>query len=108
MAATVNKVGRTIELTVIDADWVWSDSVPDKGIGGIPIATISFTPGAANDVMIIKEASATGPSMFEATCLTAEPRVLDYFGVKHKPFLDFSECTLTAGHKVIILLAERA
>ena len=108
MAATVTKGGFTINLTAIDADWTWTDSFPDKGVGGLFVNFIEFVPGALNDIMVIKEGDASGPVCFYANCAaSAEPRILQFHGVPMKLFLDFSDCTLNAGHRVIIQLIKR-
>ena len=100
MAITVNRLRRTIQLTAIGEDWVLSslDLASDK------IESVSFLPGAADDVLVMKEGSATGPAVVNIAAAVVTTQIQEFKG-GHDLFLDHSDCTLTAGHSVTIILA---
>ena len=110
MANTINYKGFTIQISAIDSDWLWSDTMPDaKYKNGIPINFIQFNPGAENDVCSFKEANDAGPEVAYFKAFTnAEPRRAYFFGTFIKPILDFSAGTFSAGANVIIQLAKEA
>ena len=99
MAATETRLHDTIMLTAIDADWTASDYYN--------VYSITFIPGAANDVMVVKEATDAGVIIFYALSADADHRTIYYNGARFKPMVDFSDCTLNAGHEVIINLMPR-
>jgi len=105
MAATVTKTNRTLNLTAIDADWLWSTTFPNDA--AIRIQSIEFIGGAANDVMVIKEGSDSGAVMFSRKVPDTDYRQIKYFwGQLLRPVVDYSDCTLNAGHRVIIELSD--
>lgn len=109
MAVTVVRDRLTIELSGIDADYVWSTlftAGKDAEVGPM-IDWILFIPGQANDKMVIKHKTDAGPTGFQATCLTADERYVYYHGARFPFVVDFSDCTLTANHKLIIQLWPR-
>jgi len=82
------------EITAMDSDY---DATED-----IPIVSIKLFPGAANDILIVKNGSDTGPTICKLESTDGEPRVEYFFGSYWQPYIDFSECTLSAGHSVVI------
>lgn len=96
--------GKIIDLT-IDSDWTWTDDFPMTEGEGIEVAEIVFTPGAADDKLVLLDQDANGGHIF--------PPVLPWDvycerqcypeGTYIKPFIDFSECTLSAGHNILII-----
>lgn len=102
-------VGRVVQVSAMDSDF---DLVAQTGYiqyattGGVPIELILFYPGAANDILVIKDTAATGPVVATMKSVDAEPRVLYFRGAKIKPYLDYSECTLTSGAFVTFILAQ--
>ena len=95
MANTIKRNDPVIELTAIDSDWTG----PRRRL-----QSIQFNPGASGDVLIIKERDENGPIMFQTEADGASDEVIKYFhGVELEPFLDVSDCTLSAGHMVIFL-----
>jgi hypothetical protein len=105
MAATVIlSSGRVIALTAIDADWTWTDSFPME-IDGIDVAEIVFTPGAVANKVAILDQNASGGHLFPAVIVGEVMPVKICFppGTLLKPFIDFSECVLAAGHSVLIV-----
>jgi len=95
-ANTVTYDNSVIEISAIDEDW-------DPG-GTYKIISITFVPGAANDIMVIKKGSGTAATFFYALSTDGEPRVSYYFKEALNPFLDFGDCTLNAGAKVILVI----
>jgi len=104
---TVNHVGNVIEISAIDSDWTWTDTLPERS-DGIKVKSIQFNPGAADDVLVIEEASASGPRSVYFKCADTTVQKTKYFDdVKIKPFLDESDCTLSEGATVIIIFTYR-
>ena len=87
---------RAIEVSAIDSDW-------DSG-KNLRLIAIVFVPGASDDVAVVKNGSATGPTIFYAKSTDGEPRVQYYFGGSYQPLLDYGDCTLTAGAKIILIV----
>ena len=87
---------ETIEVTDIDEDLNWTD--------GVHINFIQWVPGGADDVLIIKN----GAEIDDPVCYYnwAKGRNSDlpryFYGAKIRVFIDYSECTFSAGHKLII------
>lgn len=101
MANTTTQRGNIIEVSTIATDWDWEDAsgIPPNGIF---LQSISFVAGSNNDVVVIKEGSDSGPIIAQLKSTTAGVMVdvlLD--GLQCRPVIDFSACTLNAGHKVI-------
>ena len=111
MAATAaysEYVGVT--LTAIDADWTWTDDVTENVYAnGIPVESMIFIPGAASDKIAVLEVDANGTQIFPLVEAlgTQNPIVLYCRGKKLKPFIDFSESTLSSGATFIINFADR-
>jgi hypothetical protein len=95
-ANTVIYDNSVIEISDIDEDW-------DPG-GTYKIISITFVPGGSDDVMVIKKGSGTAATFFYALSTDGEPRVAYYFKEALNPFLDFGDCTLTGGAKVILVI----
>ncbi len=108
-AATVTKSDLMISITGIDADWVWTDEyVSGSRAESLKVQWIYFSPGATDDVLAIEHINASGSRIFPNTAAADaySPIAIPYYGAKLKPYIDFSDCTLSAGHQVLILLAE--
>lgn len=111
-ANTVNDtgtVGRVVEVSGIDSNF---DLVARAGYtqyataGGAPLEMVLFFPGAANDILVIRDTVAdTGPIIAKMKSLDGEPRIMYFRGAKVKPVMDYSDCTLSSGALVIFILA---
>jgi len=104
--ATRVQTGNFIELTVIAADVEPSDIFTNDQEH--KIKRIEFVAGANNDILVVKQGSATGATI--VTLATPDVEIVDrvFFddgGQWMLPYIDFSDCTLTADHKVVIELA---
>lgn len=110
MANTIVSDGHVIDLVAIDTDWNWYDTLTAYGTSkvGVPIQSIQFIPAATDDKCVIKNGSATGPVIFDATGATAyDGKIVYYHGEELKPFLDVGDGSYNAGARVIITLAKR-
>ncbi len=105
MANTIKYKGFTIEISDIDSDWTWTETVPDA-LNGIPINFIQYNPIADGDKCAIYEESiADGPRCFYVkNDGDDDQKRAPYYGTRMKPILDFSAGTYTAGSTVIIQL----
>ena len=104
MATALERDG-CLEITGIAADWDYNSNRPPGWPVKPRIMSIEFDPGAADDVLLIKERDAGGPQRFYAMCENTYDQRCKYFhGCRVVPFNDFSECALSAGHKVTIEL----
>lgn len=93
MATTDN--GRNIEITSLSSNF-------DHGKVE-RFASISFSPGAANDELVVRDGSASGPTIFHVICSAATDQRVKYLhGQACQPYINFSECTLSAGHKILL------
>jgi len=109
MAATVvvTDVYTSFTVEAIDADWTWTDDFSqDTFAKGMPLWAVIFQPGASGDVLSLKNGSAAANEIFpDNVLIDTAPQVQYYGGNIMKPFIDFSECTLSAGHRIIVILA---
>ena len=110
-ANTVNDtgtVGRIVEVSAMDSDFVLmtrTGYTQYSTSGGVPIEAVLFFPGAANDILVLRDTAAdTGPRIASIQSLDGEPRMLPLRGVKIKPVIDYSDCTLSAGAFVVFIL----
>ena len=102
--ATENELNGTLEITVIAADWDYKASKPTAWPVQPRINFIRFKPGSANDIIVVKDGSATGPVICYLKATDTEPRCQYFSGTRHNPFVDFSDCTLNTNHSLVIEL----
>jgi hypothetical protein len=82
----------------MDSDWTGEQE---------KLQSIQFNPGNTSDVLVVKNGSASGPPLFKTTADSASDEVIKYFhGVAVKPVIDYSACTLSNGHEVIVIYGE--
>jgi hypothetical protein len=96
---------EVIDISAMDSDWTWNEKggpyTSDKE--GIVVKYILFLPGAIGDVLVIKNGSATKESLFPDMAVPVkQANIMYYQGRMLKPFIDYSESTLSAGHRVMI------
>lgn len=111
MANTIKYKGFTVEISSIDSDWTWTDTLTDAAFtNGVPINFIQFNPGAADDKCTIYEDNITdGPVSFYAKCDGDDDMKRAYYhGTRMKPILDYSAGTFSTGSTVIIQLSKEA
>lgn len=113
MANATTKVGLFIEITGLDADW----TLANCGVAAlntkqkILVKSIQFNPGAANDVMIIRNGGIDATPVFRCKCTGDTDNRLRYYGTKGvlmAPVIDITDCTLgaAANSSVMIELAD--
>lgn len=93
---TITSGPGSIEISSIDSDWTAGTNYS--------IQAFIFIPGAAGDIMVIKSVIDTGPELTRMISSDGESRITYFDGIRLKPMLDFSACTLTAGSKLLILV----
>jgi len=99
--ANVIKSGGSIEVNTIGADWDYG-AVYTTGRNP-KLASLTFIPGADGDKLVVKEETDAGPVIFRASCASAHDEKIKYFyGMKRRPYVDFGDCVLSAGHKFLI------
>lgn len=102
--ATQVECDGTLEITAIADNWDYKASKPANWPKIPRLSSIEYHPGGA-DTCVIRESGATGPACFYASCADANDSRIKYFhGKRQIPYLLFSDCTLNAGHKLIISL----
>jgi len=105
MATQSESLGGLV-ITGIAADWDYIASKPPFWPNLPRIASIQFDPGAAADVLIVKDGSDAGPVRCSLGPVDGQgdQRIKYFFGARFIPYIDFSDCTLSANHRVIIEL----
>ena len=98
--ATVNKLRHFVEVSSIAADWAFKINVP----GVVTFKAVKFFPGDAGDELVIKEGSATGPLTVRLKSSDGDGRLDREVSAISNPFIDYSECTFTAGAVVLFIL----
>ncbi len=107
--ATIVRSGNFFEITSIGADLTAKEIFrKDGAIQEVKVKRMEFVCGSNNDVCVIKQASGSGATI--ATLSSADVEVVDrvYFdddGQWMIPFVDFGDCTLNVGHKLVIEVA---
>ena len=97
MAATELKSRAFIQVTAIDADWDMGEV--------LQIISVVFTPGAANDELVMFDGPiADGMYACSLKSTDGEPRIEYFHGAPFRGVIDFSACTLSAGHRVKFVL----
>ena len=104
MGNITKRKGIVINVKSIDQDWKLS---ADGGVGpswsAPPIESVQFYGGAAGDVLCLKATNSTGTILWKPVCETAKYGKVFYMnGGRVDLFIDFSECTLSTGHLVVI------
>jgi len=104
MANVIATSGSRIVFTTIDTDWKHTDTFSD--LEHIKLDSIIFVPGAASDELIVRDGAIDGPEIIHVLATdTNDQRALYGHGVAVRPFIDVSECTFTAGAKIIFTFA---
>jgi hypothetical protein len=88
MANTVTTNGNVITLSALDSDYDFGKRSSWE--------SIQFVPGAAGDILVIKDKTDAGPTLVRFVAQDTGTMVLYDIG-RCWPFLDFSDCTIGAG-----------
>ena len=95
MANTVATSGVRIMLSTIDSDWNLQDTFSD--LDKIHLNNIMFVPGAANDILVVRDGAIDGPViMYVEGSATTDQRILYGHGMTCNPYIYESECTLSS------------
>lgn len=98
--ADVNARKYFVEVSNIAADWLFSADIT----GNPSFKSVKFFPGAADDVLVIKEGSETGPTFCKLVSGDGEGRIDRDISDASKPFIDYSDSDLSAGALVVFVL----
>lgn len=100
MPDVVNSNKRFIDITGADGTTAIADDY-EAGIG--QLYSITFIPGGASDELVIKDGAEDAPIIAHiSVAATTDMRQLHFFGRSASPFLDVSDCSFTAGARVLL------
>jgi hypothetical protein len=110
MANGTTLAGNTIKIHTFDgSDWTLAVDLPDYADTGLKVKAIRFIASGANDIMIIREGSLTGPEIFHANAndfaAAGEDHREEYGsrGTWMFPFIEADDITLgTAANAIVI------
>ena len=94
MANTIARLTRFIIISSIDSDWVDNQSRI--------IDDITFVPGAADDILVLREGSITGSKIVSMKSIDIETRYRDFKKKKIQLAMEYDDCTLSSGSYFII------
>lgn len=109
MAATVksDREAGILELTAIDADYDYKTSKPLGWPTNPKWHSIQFISTAADEVLIVHEKVAGGPSIVHLKLQNAyDQRILPLYGKRLNPYIDTADCTFAGTEKVILMLSD--
>lgn len=104
MANTTTK-GKWVIDVLFDGATAWD--MADHYASGLCIESLEFKPTATDDLLIVKETSATGPRLFDVKAATAYDSKIKYFNTEKsmKKFLLYVVGNeVSAGARLIITL----
>lgn len=109
MATVVAKAGPFVQITTVDADWIWTTTFP-RHTQGIKVDWIAFKPGATNDKLSLKMDSDAGVECFPAIprASASDGQIIYYYGNLLRPMLDLSASTLSSNHQITIKMADNS
>ena len=103
--ATQIEAHGSLEITSISGDWNYATDKPDDWPVLPRIASIQFDPGDADDQLTITDGNDGGPRRVFFNCEDAYDQRIKYFhGSRMVPYIDYSESSFSAGHRVVIEL----
>lgn len=93
------RTSNALTVGYVDRDWDVTEQYGKFKINGMNLKGLILMPGAsAPDTFSIKDGSDSGPYLYYGAVSAAS--VLVYPGTICRPYIDYSECTLSAGHKI--------
>jgi hypothetical protein len=105
----IGSSGKTIEITGLDADWVWSTDLAGEHwkVTRAAIKSIKFYPSGANDRMIIRDGGIDNATFFDSGLVSGadDPRV-EYYdgGTQTELVIDITDCALgTPGSAKVVI-----
>ena len=94
---------NSVTVSAITEDWDFAETYKQFRNLGIKLKGIILVPGSGTDVFVIKDGGESGALLYNAAHATTVCTVVVYPGTYVKPFIDFSLCTLSAGHSITFL-----
>lgn len=102
MALKLYRGHSAVTVSLITKDWKFIDTYRKYSQSGIPLKGLVLIGGSGgSDVFVIKDENDSGAYLYKGTVATVTTVIFP--GSSCKPLIDFSECTLTAGHMVTFL-----
>lgn len=92
---------NAVTVTAITEDWDFVVAYKQFANLGIKLKGLILMPGTGTDVFVIKDGN--GAYLYNASHATTVCTVVVYPGTYVKPYIDFSECTLSTGHAITFL-----
>ena len=105
-APTVLKSDNFINVSTITEDAEWYTILNHTTNKVNKFKRIEFIGGADNDILVVRQNDGSGAEICRLGTPDVErPDRIYFFGGQYlTPFIDFGDCTLNAGHKVIFEL----
>ncbi len=111
MSNTTKLTDRFLQIKGLNADWTLAGDLAGFKTSGIVVKSITFQPGAANDVAIVKAGkgdqtaavalatTGTAPEIFHVKCVNTKDQRVKYFGKGKRmwPFIVIADWTLAGG-----------
>ena len=94
---------NSVTVSAITEDWEFVETYKQFRNLGIKLKGIILIPGSGTNVFVIKDGGENGAFLYDAAHATTVCTVVVYPGTYVKPYIDFSLCTLTAGHSITFL-----
>ena len=90
---------NAVTITGVNQDWSLVGTYKQFASKGVPLKGLVLAPGSGGpDTFVIKDIDESGAYLY-AGALSATA-VIVYPGTFCRPMIDFSECTLSTGHKI--------
>lgn len=97
MANTITVSKNVIALSVMDSNYLWTESLPSH-VHGIPVFTLMFQAGSISaNTLILRDGSLTGPIFLSVTLAADVTDTFPFVGALLSPAMVFTDCTFTAG-----------
>lgn len=111
MAHTITTDGTVCHIAIDNtdsSDIAFSSMFTETSRELLGIISVQFNPGASDDVLTLKNGSASGPILLKVkSASTYDQRKTDFHNTKVRPYLDYSACTFSTADAEIIIIAER-
>jgi len=101
MSNTTTTTGQFVEITGLDATWNLATDMAGFSDSGLRVKSIQFKPSAANDIMVVRNKTATGAKIFDVKCIDATDQRIVYFdgpngsGAQMWPYILVTDLTLS-------------
>jgi len=104
MANTTVTTGKIVNVTGLDADWIWSTDLPAH-LQDKPLASVEYSPHGANDVFVLRNGSVTGAKCFHVKCTGDTDQRVRYYTRDEavSPAFESSDLTIGGANALLIL-----